>query len=248
MKNMKRIQSVTIKRTVDDSPDTSHLGDYAQSPDSEFSIDRAHDLDCACQSFNKPTKAIELLEHIIGHLENQKDACRNVNETDNWKRQAELDSADLSDAQDICIEAQDELAECTCNRGACWSRREYRYFNPNASNYAGLERAEIVEYCLQDYDRMESYNTGDWCYVGVMAEATILLPCNANDGKPNGLTSIRQTITSGGLWGTQSDSDASHFEQIEREELAELKEQLSDIGFSKRAIATAFKSIERKDS
>ena len=47
MKNSKRILSVTVKRMVDDSPDTSWLGEYSDTRKSEFSIDRAHAEDCA---------------------------------------------------------------------------------------------------------------------------------------------------------------------------------------------------------
>jgi hypothetical protein len=37
---MKRIHKVTIKRTVDDSPDTSWLGEYSNDSASDYSIDR----------------------------------------------------------------------------------------------------------------------------------------------------------------------------------------------------------------
>jgi hypothetical protein len=54
-----------------------------------------------------------------------------------------------------------------------------------------------------------------------------------------------QTITSGGLYGIESDSDADYFAEVEQEQLAELRGQLHVIGFSKRAIASAFKNVER---
>ena len=44
--SMKRIHKVTIKRTVDDSPDTSWLGEYSNDSASDYSIDRKHSLDC----------------------------------------------------------------------------------------------------------------------------------------------------------------------------------------------------------
>jgi hypothetical protein len=40
----KRIHKVTIKRMVDDSPDTSWLGEYSDKATSEYSIDREHTL------------------------------------------------------------------------------------------------------------------------------------------------------------------------------------------------------------
>ena len=44
--NSKRILSVTVKRMFDESPDTSFLGEYSNSPKTEYAIDRAHSEDC----------------------------------------------------------------------------------------------------------------------------------------------------------------------------------------------------------
>jgi hypothetical protein len=55
------------------------------------------------------------------------------------------------------------------------------------------------------------------------------------------------TVRSGGLWGTESDSDRSHFEEIEKDELSSLRESLKILGFSARAISAAFKNIVRGD-
>ena len=85
--------------------------------------------------------------------------------------------------------------------------------------------------------RMERLNAGDWCFIGIRAEAEITLADH-----------VTQTISSGGLWGIESDSDRAYFESIEQEELAELSNQLHAAGFSKRAIAAAFKNVERKES
>src|SRR5258708_29020997 len=42
----KRIAQVTIKRFNDDSPDTSHLGEYSDREKTDYAIDRRHSLDC----------------------------------------------------------------------------------------------------------------------------------------------------------------------------------------------------------
>src|SRR5690348_12833774 len=42
----KRILSVTIRRMVDTSPDASWLGEYSNSPKTEYAIDRKHSLTC----------------------------------------------------------------------------------------------------------------------------------------------------------------------------------------------------------
>ena len=74
---------------------------------------------------------------------------------------------------------------------------------------------------------MESLNAGHWSYNGIRAEAEIVI---------NGLC---QTITSGGLWGVESDSDKDYISQIEREELGQLSEQLAALGFKKQPIRAA---------
>ena len=89
--------------------------------------------------------------------------------------------------------------------------------------------------------RMERLNAGDWCFIGIRAEAKYSVG-NSRAGY------LQQTITSGGLWGIESDSDASYLADVESEELAILRAQLEEIGFSKRAITAAFKNVERENS
>ena len=90
-----------------------------------------------------------------------------------------------------------------------------------------------------DYARMESLHRGNWFYMGLRAEAEVFVPC--------GQSSISQGITSGGLYGIESDSGKDYIAEVEQEELAELRKQLSALGFSKRAIATACKGVERTE-
>ena len=72
-------------------------------------------------------------------------------------------------------EIDTQALECTCTQGGRWSSREYRYFNLNLENYKGLEDSEIRHYCKQDYERMEAYNNQQWCFVGIRAEAEIVV-------------------------------------------------------------------------
>jgi hypothetical protein len=83
---------------------------------------------------------------------------------------------------------------------------------------------------------MESLNNGQWSYIGISAQAEVL----TNTDK----LSTVQRITSGGLYGIESDSDRVYLESVEKEELESLKAELSAIGFSSRAISKAFQSIE----
>ena len=202
----RRIHKVTIKRTADDSPDTSWLGKYSNESASDYSIDRKHSLDCLV---NAGLTEDTLLWYTSG---NEQILQRLL-----WSA-----GGDIRDNRG-----------CTCGESGDVGRNEYRYFNPNWENYKGLEDSEIRKYCQQDYKRMESLNRGNWCFIGVSADAEIVLGDTC------------QTITSGGLWGIESDSGADYFAEVEQEQLAELRGQLHVIGFSKRAIASAFKNVER---
>ena len=102
-----------------------------------------------------------------------------------------------------------------------------------------LARAEIRQYCWQDYERMESGHRGDWYYMMIGAEARYSTAENPH---------LQQTITSGFVGGIESDSGEDYFKETESEQLSELKSQLKAIGFSSRAISAAFKSIERTEN
>lgn len=206
MKNSKRIHSVRLKRMYDESPDTSWLGEYADRPNSDFSIDRLHDKDCP-----------------------------------------------LFWANDDCTD--DDERECSC--ASVWDSREYRYFNPgsvepfnasadwlkNATDKRTYWFDSMRSNAISDYERMESLHRGDFCFIGISAEAVYSIGGTSETGHRYHYP--LQTVTSGGLWGIESDSDRAFLEETEQEQLSELKAELLAIGFSKRAIAAAFKNVER---
>jgi hypothetical protein len=225
MKNMKRISKVTIKRMTDNDPDTSYLGHYSDRAETDYAIDRKHSLDC--QINNVPNEGLETLSRVMHYLTAVTYEPCPFSEDGIWQ--------DVSDAQDLLIEKQDELQECDCDERGDMGRGELRYFNGCVENYKGETPEDIRKYVRQDYERMERLQRGDWCYMGVRAEAEILLP--------SGDASIVQEITSGGLWGVESDSDKSYLAEIETEELSSLREQLRAVGFGTRAITTAFKTL-----
>lgn len=233
-KSSKRILSVTIKRMYDDSPDTSHLGEYASRPTSdEFSIDRAHSLDCIendsiqKDKLNRIADAIENLQTDSDH-ESSPNGCH------------EGCTACVEETILECAANEiRELAECDCGERGNMERNEYRYFNPS-SNYKGEPPQDVRKYTRQDYERMESLNAGNWSYIGIQTSADVKLRADVSD--------LFQTVTSGGLWGIESDSDKSYFSEVEAEQLVELRNELKALGFSARAISTAFKNVERKDA
>lgn len=227
-KSMKRIHKVVVKRMFDESPDTSWLGEYASKSTSEFSIDRQHSLDCPV---NTPhIEAYKQMERVLHYLD-----------------RIEANDA-LSDACDILVQAMDEINECDCDERGDMGRNEYQYFNPSfnyvdKSGHALAENTpdEVQKYVRQDYERMQLLHRGDWSYMGIRADAEYHIDTGHGH-------SIIQSVTSGGLWGIESDSDASYFAEVEADELAALRTQLAAIGFSKRAIAAAFKSVEHVDA
>lgn len=219
----KRILSVTVKRMLDSDPDTSYLGEYSDTAESEYAIDRMHSEDCASLEVNHRS-TVDQLERIISRLNEQQGQAVDSHD--------EAECCTTSEAIDLLCDLQMECAYCDCG-GHKVSSREYRYFNPCHENYKGEPEADIRKYCKQDYERMEDYNNQGWCYLGIKAMAEIQLTDNKT-----------QRITSGGLYGTESDSDESYIKSLEQEELSQLKDELLAMGFSRRAVSKAFKSVE----
>jgi hypothetical protein len=109
--------------------------------------------------------------------------------------------------------------------------REFRFFLPALDAHeTGNPNSPV-----QDWRRMEALQNGEWCFIGIIAKCEFQLGSD-----------VVQTFHSCGLWGIESDSDKSHFEQVAKDELCELRAQLEKIGFKKRAIDFAFKNIETK--
>jgi len=232
MKNSKRIHAVTIKRMTDTDPDTSYLGEYSDRAKTDYAIDRAHSLDC---QINKPsTEGLEMLSRVMHYLTAVTYEPCPFSEDDIWQ--------DVSDAQDLLIGKQDELQECDCDERGDMGRGELRYFNGCVENYKGESPEKIREYVIRDYERMERLQRGDWCFVGIQAEAEITIAVSGRDAH------VTQTITSGGLWNIESSSDASFFKSVEDEELSTLREQLRALGFSARAVSAAVKNAQRENA
>jgi hypothetical protein len=67
-------------------------------------------------------------------------------------------------------------------------------------------------------DRREAYRRGDLAFVGIRAEAKIVV-----DG-------ILQTIVSGGLWGVESDAGDAYIREVAGEEYTDLRRILKTLG------------------
>ena len=156
---MKKITKITVERIADEYPNINYLGEYADKPNSDYSIER--------------------------------ESC-----------------------------------------GA----REFRYFNPNWENYKGCDEEEIRKYCQQDYERMESLNAGKWCYIGIKAVAEI-------QTSGNGKIWLCNEISTGGLWGIESDSGEDYLKSEGNIELSELEKLLIEFGFSENEINEARRNL-----
>ena len=144
------------------------------------------------------------------------------------------------------METADRL--CDCGENGDKLRGEYQYFNPSF-NYvdkagkpvSGNTPEEVRKYTLQDYNRMESLNSQQWCFLGILAEAKV------GTSEQQGCV-LCQTLTSGGLWGIESDSDKAYLQSVESEQLDELRDVLKSFGFSSRAISKAFQDVKHEDA
>lgn len=174
--------------------------------------------------------------------------------SDELKEYGAWDAGEMSDhnqnLQRVLWLAACDISErdgCDCGARGDAERGEFRYFNGCVENYKGESPEDIRKYVRQDYERMERLQHGDWCYIGIRAEATITLNAtweNSVVSKASWHKPIapEQTITSGGLWGVESDSDRTYLSEIETDELAELRERLRALGFSARAVSAAVKN------
>lgn len=115
---------------------------------------------------------------------------------------------------------------------ADWKPGEYRYFIATMSG----EETGNPESVEQAYKRMEAGMNGGWHLMGVRAEAEAVLT-----------GSIVQKLTSGGLWGVESDTGDEYIKGVEAEELEALKGELLAVGFTDEEIKAAFEKVERKN-
>jgi hypothetical protein len=87
------------------------------------------------------------------------------------------------------------------------------------------------EYKDQDEARRKEYENGDFSFVGVRAEAEVVVE------------NVIQTITSGGLWGIESDSGEGYIEDVALEEYDNLREILKAIGVSTSQVPVGDKKM-----
>lgn len=115
--------------------------------------------------------------------------------------------------------------------------RVFNWFNPQETT--GDTPRNLRKYAKQNYERIMQYERGNWSMYGIKAEAKIATDAGYESWLLN-------EITSGGLWGLESDMDDASFKQVEDEQLDELKDVLRQIGFTDKEINATPIENERK--
>jgi len=99
--------------------------------------------------------------------------------------------------------------------GSNWSHVSEEDRQKIIDQYGSIWEA-CIAYAERDKERLEAFNRDAWNMIGIRAIATIHIPINYNS------TNL-QTISSGGLWGIESDSDEKYLKDIGKEQVEELK-------------------------
>jgi len=77
-------------------------------------------------------------------------------------------------------------------------------------------------------ERLAAFQAGEFSFVGVHAEADVVIE------------GVVQTLTSGGLWGIESDSEKEYLEEVAVQEYEELRKILKTIGVPTSELPQAF--------
>ena len=102
-------------------------------------------------------------------------------------------------------------------------RNSYKYFNPQKGACESKKQAR------KDYERIMDYDKGNWSMLGIKATAETAIDIGQGCWKLD-------KITSGGLWGIESDAETIYHEEEEQNQLSELKDYLKEYGFSDEEI------------
>lgn len=106
------------------------------------------------------------------------------------------------------------------------NNRTYNWFNAQKGT------CETKAQARREYERMLAYNRGDWGMIGIKAKAETAISIGQGNWKLD-------TITSGGLWGIETDTDEKYYKEIEQEQLSEVKDYLKEYGFTDEDINNA---------
>jgi hypothetical protein len=90
-----------------------------------------------------------------------------------------------------------------------------QYSNEDFKEYG---KEKVLEWIKEDRKRLKDYGNS-WGMIGIQAFCQFYIPFDNG----NNCNYQIQNLSSSGLWGIESDSNKEHFEEIEKEQIEELK-------------------------
>jgi glyoxylase-like metal-dependent hydrolase (beta-lactamase superfamily II) len=105
-------------------------------------------------------------------------------------------------------------------------------FRDGRSKFYPAFDGKSADEIAQDRERLETYGH-TWHCIGIRAVAEVVSS-----------TGTIHKLSSGGLWGIESDSGADYLEEVAKEELSALADELRDFGFSEEEISLALEDVE----
>ena len=218
MKTKIKIGRVWIERKIDNDPDTSWLGEYSYNAGEGWYVDRNTEtlIDCDREV------AAENIPCQWGF--GQYKFLVNFQHDGDPKSWAHVTDKGVSET----------FAK---------AKTDLETFNVAGRKQAVTREKKIrcldILHCCQDARRMYHFGRGDWWFLGIIAKCELVVPHPRRK-----LDFITQTLHSGGLWGIESDSGEKYLNEIGREQLSELADQLEALGLGGRAIERAFDKVE----
>lgn len=237
-----KIESIKIKHEVDESPDTSWMGEFTDKLDG-WVIDRetGHLLSDEWEEEEPEEFEDEDVEYVVYRYGVTKLKAREMilesqQAHHKWEK---LEHSDTG--QKIVV---------TLPYSHWVDHRSVRYFAPSPGGSSKPEEwgdtsEETVKkygaaiapyaYALQDWKRMETLNDGHWCFLVIISEAKISTVVN-------GHTFHDKIYEAVGM--VESDSD-EYLKEMGNEQLAILSDTLLEMGFTQEQIDEAMEEVER---
>jgi hypothetical protein len=113
--------------------------------------------------------------------------------------------------------------------------RDWKFYIP-PDNGEEIDSPDYKKYVLQDYKRWQAYNRGEWSYISVSLQTTVLITLNP----PFWLTDTVTVV----LFGVESDIDEKDFNEVVNELKDELEEKLTAMGFPVEEIEKTLKEAK----
>lgn len=164
---------IVIETDVDYSPDTSFMGEYTDVM-AEYTIDRKEGVmygPYVAKTYELPGS--EGIEDFGDEFEEDLFVS-----SEGRKRLLEMALKDFVESQiddgDMYVENRtafltaSDYSILARDLGYSYDRNEYRFYQVS-DNYAPYDNPESIKYAIEDWERHERLNDGDWCFLFVSA-------------------------------------------------------------------------------